>query len=57
MSISLYITCVPGVLEVKKRVSGTVGYIDGCELPCGYWTSNPGPLLQQCGGLNEKPTP
>lgn len=35
----------------QERVSGTVGYIDGCELPCGYWASNPGPLLQQCGEI------
>ena len=31
-----------------------MGLIDGCELPCGYWETNPGPLFEQCGNLNEK---
>jgi hypothetical protein len=36
------------VLETKEGVRFPwTGVTDGCELPCGCWESNPGPLQEQ----------
>lgn len=44
MSVFLYecmcTTCILGIHRVQKRTSG-IGVIDGFELLCGCWESNP----------------
>ena len=37
------------------RVSG-FGVTDSCELPCGCWELNPGPLVEQPVLLNTEPS-
>jgi hypothetical protein len=34
--------------------SPETGVIDSCELPCGYWELNPGPLEEQVVLLTDK---
>lgn len=39
---------VGNIKQIEYLVqSGGTGVTDGCELPCGCWESNPGPLEKQ----------
>ena len=37
--------------------SPATGVTDSCELPCGYWELNPGPLEEQPVLLTTEPSP
>ena len=41
--------CVSGACGDQKRVMGSsgTGVADNCELPCGCWEANLGPLQEQ----------
>jgi hypothetical protein len=55
--ICLCTTCAlsPWGPEEDMRPPGT-GVTDGCELPCGCWKLNPGPLEEQPVLLTAKPS-
>ncbi|KAL6074356.1 hypothetical protein STEG23_012106, partial [Scotinomys teguina] len=42
-------------LRSSKRSPGT-GVTDSCELPCGFWDLNPGPLEEQPVLLTAEPS-
>ena len=49
LSACLWTTCASGAHSIQERVldpPGT-GVTDSCELPCGHWKSNLGPLKVQ----------
>lgn len=46
--------CVCTMCPESARAPAT-GAVDGCELPCGFWESNPGPLEEQPTLLTAEP--
>ena len=52
--MSAYV-CVPSVPEKDIR-SPETGVTESCELPCGCWESNPGPLKEQAVFLTAEPS-
>lgn len=49
LQVCLCTTCTSDVHTGQKRVSdpSRPGVTEGCELPCGCWELNPGPLQEQ----------
>lgn len=47
----LYLTFVPGAWFPQRPEEGVgspgTGVTDGCQLPCGFWESNPDPQKEQ----------
>jgi hypothetical protein len=40
--------CMSGATKTRKDIGSLgTGVIDGCELPCGFWELDPGPLEEQ----------
>lgn len=48
LHVYLCTVCMPGTHGVQKRASNSpsIRVTDGCELPCGCWESNWGPLKE-----------
>lgn len=58
MYMRVFPPCVPGIPRMPEediRCSGT-GVADDCELLCGCWESNPGPLEEQPVVLATEPS-